>query len=164
MVILLMGVAGCGKTTVGKELARILSCPFFDADDFHTVANREKMKRGQALTDIDRKPWLKVLSDLIRDWEADGKNLVLACSALRKKYRTRLSRNGKIHFVFLKGTFTLICERLKNRKGHYFNPELLESQFEELEEPTDAIVVEISQDVDTIVWQLKQKYDFSRSR
>ncbi len=164
MVILLMGVAGSGKTTVGKKLAQALSCPFFDADDFHSPESREKMSQGLALTDSDRAPWLEKLSGFIQEWNKTQKFTVLACSALKQKYRIQLFGNVKILFVFLKGSPNLIRERLRNRKGHYFNPGLLESQFDELEEPEDAIMVDISQEVENIVGMLLQKLDLRGSR
>ena len=145
MILVLMGVSGCGKTTVGKILASQLGWVFYDADDFHPQSNVEKMRAGQALTDEDRWPWLDRLNALLRSSEVGGEDAIMACSALRQVYRDRLAQGCKdVRWRFLKGTFELIQSRLAVRKGHYMNPSLLQSQFATLEEPVDAIVIDIT--------------------
>jgi len=135
MVVVLMGVAGSGKTTVGRLLAAELGWKFYDADDFHPAANVEKMARGVALDDADREPWLETLRDLVRDCLARGESAVLACSALKESYRRHLLVGEGVRLVYLKGDYELISQRLKERRGHYMKPQLLDSQFAALEEP-----------------------------
>jgi carbohydrate kinase (thermoresistant glucokinase family) len=146
-----MGVSGSGKTTIGQKLAEALHCPFYDADDFHPSANKEKMARGEALTDQDREPWLLKLSEEMEKWDRQGPYAVLACSALKQKYRDLLARKVPVRWVYLKGNREVIQKRLEARKGHFFNPALLDSQFSDLEEPLDAIVVNIGKGMDEIV-------------
>ena len=152
MVIVLMGVSGSGKTTIGRALAKSLRWGFSDADDFHSAANVEKMKNGIPLTDEDRKPWLRSIRAAIEQWNRDEPGHVLACSALKGRYREILGRDDpEVKFVYLQGSFDLISQRLKERKGHFFNPALLRSQFEALESPKDALVVDISKDPQEVV-------------
>ena len=152
MIIVIMGVSGSGKTTVGRKLAAALRWDFSDADEFHSPANVEKMKSGVPLTDEDREPWLRSISDAIERWKRDEPGHVLACSALKKRYREALGRNDPdIRFIYLHGGFELISERLKSRKSHFFNPALLRSQFEALEDPEDALVVDVSKEPQEIV-------------
>ncbi len=151
MVIILMGVAGSGKSTIGEMVARALGAPFYDADDFHEPSAREKMKQGSALTDGDREPWLRRLADGIGKWNREGGITVLACSALKQKYRDQLSRSGPVQWVYLKGGKELIRQRLGQRKDHFMDPKLLDSQFDTLEEPKDAIVAEIASEPAKIV-------------
>ncbi|HYP54259.1 MAG TPA: gluconokinase [Pyrinomonadaceae bacterium] len=143
-VIVLMGVAGSGKTTVGRLLARELGWRFYDADDFHPPANVEKMARGVALDDEDRRPWLEALRELVRASLARGSPAVLACSALKEKYRRVLLVDARVRLVYLKGDYELIAERLKNRRGHFMRPHMLEGQFDALEEPERATRVDVS--------------------
>jgi gluconokinase len=155
MIIVIMGVSGSGKTTVGRELAAALRWDFSDADEFHSPANLEKMKSGIPLTDQDREPWLQSIRDAIERWKCDEPGHVLACSALKKRYREVLGRNDPdVRFVYLHGGFELISERLKSRKSHFFNPALLRSQFEALEDPEDALVVDVSKEPKEIVSQI----------
>ena len=135
MVIIICGVAGAGKTTIGQLLAQELAWEFYDADDFHSVANIAKMKSGVPLTDEDRQPWLDKLRELIEQCLVASKNAVLACSALKKAYRDRLRVSEKVKFVFLRGNRRDITEHLRQRREHFMNPALLDSQFEDLEEP-----------------------------
>lgn len=139
-VIIVMGVAGSGKTTVGKLLAEKLHWTFEDADDFHSAANVEKMSAGLALTDEDRNPWLETLRASIKQHLDQGQSMVLACSALKESYRAALQLNDSVCVVYLKGTFELFNERLRNRKGHFMKSKMLQSQFLALEEPVAAIV------------------------
>jgi gluconokinase len=144
MIIIIMGVSGAGKTTVGQALAQKLQWRFADADDFHSAANIAKMHAGIPLTDEDRAPWLESLRNAITAWLAAGENVVLACSALKASYRDLLQVSPKVKFVFLHASFELIAERLAARKGHYMNPDLLRSQFDTLEEPKDTLTVDAS--------------------
>jgi gluconokinase len=152
-----MGVSGSGKTVVGSELAARLGWPFEDADDFHPAANVDKMRRGVPLTDQDREPWLGSLCRAIRQWTADGRDVVLACSALRKSYRDALRAavvdGGCMRVVYLKGRYEEIDRRLRLRGGHFMPESLLQSQFDTLEEPdsAEALVVDISPPVGAIV-------------
>ena len=151
MVIVVMGVSGSGKTTIGEILAERLGWSFFDADNFHSEANKQKMKTGIPLTDEDRMSWLQALQDLIRENDQAGKSIVLACSALKARYRQILSEGAAdVRFVHLQGEKQLIADRLAQRKGHYMNPGLLDSQFEALEVPQDALNVDISGNPDSI--------------
>lgn len=138
MIIIVMGVSGSGKTTVGRLLAGRLGWPFYDGDDFHPVANVAKMSAGLPLTDADRAGWLSALADLLRSRIAEGGSAVLACSALKQSYRRQLSVDSiQVRFVFLKGDYDLILERMKARPGHYMKADMLASQFAALEEPGD---------------------------
>lgn len=147
MIYIIMGVSGCGKTAVGKALAKKLNIPFYDGDDFHPEANKTKMTRGIPLTDEDRKPWLEALSAFLLKHDS----LVLACSALKASYRKALSVSPKVRFIYLKGSEALIRSRLEKRKGHFFDPQLLHSQFEALEEPEDALTVDITPPLDEVI-------------
>jgi len=162
MIIIVMGVSGSGKTTVGELLADRLGCGFSDADDFHPAANVEKMRAGIPLTDDDRWPWLTALRRAIDDWQAAGESRVIACSALKAAYRDRLSPQGDVVFVFLKGSAETIDARLKARKGHYMNPGLLASQLATLEEPNDAIVVDIAPPPAAIADEIMARLDARR--
>jgi len=155
MLYVIMGLSGCGKTTVGQALAERLGCPFHDGDDFHPPENVAKMARGVPLDDADRTPWLAILRRLITDCLASGQSAVLACSALKQNYRDRLGAgNPAVTFVYLSGSFDLIARRMQGRPGHYMKARMLRSQFEALEEPDDAIVIDIDQEVDAIVSQI----------
>lgn len=153
-----MGVAGAGKSTVGAGLARALGWPFFDGDDFHPQANVDKMAAGIPLTDADRWPWLDKLHMLMAEQLASGHSLVLACSALKESYRQHLIVGlGKVQFVYLKGSYDELVSRLGTRRGHYMKPEMLRSQLEVLEEPKDAILVDIELAIVDIVSALVEK-------
>jgi gluconokinase len=144
MIVVLMGVSGCGKTTVGELLARQLGWRFLDADDHHPPENVEKMRAGTPLTDTDRWPWLDRLNRLLRERQAAGEHVILGCSALRQAYRERLARDlNEVRWVYLKGSFELIASRLAARQHRYMPSTLLHSQFETLEEPADALTVDI---------------------
>jgi gluconokinase len=152
VVIIVMGVSGSGKTTVGQRLAAALGWRFRDADDFHPPGNIVKMTAGIPLTDEDRAPWLAVLRELLENTLAAGESLVLACSALRRSYRERLTVDAaRQRWVYLRAPRELIAERLKARLGHYMPAALLDSQLAALEVPEDALVVEATADPDTLV-------------
>lgn len=150
MVVIVMGVSGSGKTTVGKALAQKMSVPFFDADDFHPSDNVAKMKSGQPLNDEDRKPWLEAMAGKIAEWKK-GVGAVLACSALKRSYRGILDADGSAFWVHLRGDKELILERMKARTGHYMPPALLDSQFAALEEPEGVLVLDIRHSPEELV-------------
>jgi len=158
MIIIVMGVSGSGKTTVGKALASALETPFYDADDFHQKKNIAKMEQGIPLQDLDRKSWLETLSKNLTQWEA-ATGAVLACSALKEMYRTALNSgvNNDITWVYLYGRSELIKERMAGRKGHYLKPELLDSQLADLEPPQYGWHFNISSSVDHIVKSILDK-------
>jgi gluconokinase len=152
-----MGPAGSGKTTVGKLLAAQLGWDFFDADNFHSAANIEKMSRGIPLHDEDRIPWLESIRKAMLQWDAQGRNAVLACSALKRSYRERLLINSNVKLVYLKGSFELFRERLRARKGHYAGEQILAGQFADLEEPADANTIDAAQSPEQIVAEIRER-------
>jgi gluconokinase len=154
MTVVIMGVCGCGKTTIGRALADELGWDFLDADEYHPEANVAKMAAGAALTDDDRWPWLDRLSHELRTLHARGRNAILACSALRQIYRDRLAAAGELKWVYLKGDLATIEPRLASRRGHFMPSSLLASQFAALEEPAAAMVVDIRQSIATQVAQI----------
>lgn len=156
MIIVLMGVTGAGKTTVGLLLAKQLNWQFADADDFHPAANIDKMRRGIPLTDGDREPWLEALRTAILRWVNERKNVVLACSALKQQYRERLQIGPEIKLVYLKGSYDLIFSRLQNRHGHFATAAILAGQFADLEEPSDAFIVSAADSPEQIVTSIRQ--------
>jgi gluconokinase len=151
MIVAVMGVTGSGKTTVGSLLAKRLHWEFADADDFHSAANKDKMHRGIPLTDADRMPWLAAIHEKLVQTALEHCNLVLGCSALKRSYREQLFRGVAVQLVYLKGSYELIDERLHERKGHFADDKILAAQFADLEEPTDAMVVDIHPDPERIV-------------
>jgi gluconokinase len=157
VIVLVMGPAGSGKTTVGKLLAAQLGWDFFDADNFHSAANIEKMARGIPLHDEDRIPWLNSIREAMLQWDAQGRNAVLACSALKRSYRERLLINSNVKLVYLKGSFELFRERLRARKGHYAGEQILAGQFADLEEPPDAITIDAAQSPEQIVAEIRTR-------
>jgi gluconokinase len=158
MLILIMGVTGSGKTTVGTRLASVLGWDFADADDFHSPDNVAKMGSGIPLTDEDRGPWLNDLQAFVRRSALHGRNLVLACSALKASYRNLLCAAGsQTSIVYLKADRSLIIERLSQRKGHYMPASLIESQFQDLEAPNDAIMLPADWRPDQIVAAMRAR-------
>lgn len=155
MVILLMGVTGSGKTTVGQTLAKSLQWQFADADDYHPSANVAKMRAGIPLNDADRAPWLAALRAEIDKWQGNGTNAVLACSALKQAYRDELVVDSDVKLVYLRGSQELIDDRLKKRHGHYMDPRLLPSQFAALEEPGNALAIDVDASVAEIVSRIR---------
>jgi len=158
MLIVVMGVSGVGKSTVGAELARRLRCDFIDADDYHSHENIKKMSEGHPLTDEDRGPWLQTLHRLLKDYQAKDQDVVLACSALKQRYRDAIDDQLPVTWVYLKSPEEDIRERLAHRVGHFANPKLLRSQLEILEEPSNAITIQVrgnpTEEVDQIIPQL----------
>jgi gluconokinase len=160
MVIIICGVASTGKTTVGQLLARQLGWQFYDGDNFHSPANIKKMRSGIPLTDEDRQPWLERLRELIERCLRAEQNAVLASSALKKKYRDYLRVSDDVKLVFLRGDFSLVAQRLAKRAGHFFNPELLRSQFADLEEPQrseHAVVLEIGRSPTELAAEIRSR-------
>lgn len=154
---ILMGVSGSGKSSVGKALAESLGWGFYDADDFHPPENVAKMASGLPLDDSDRAPWLTALHDLISSSLQRNKSGVLACSALKERYRQQLMEgNEGVQLVYLKGSYDLIWSRMIARKEHYMKPHMLQSQFEALEEPSNALTIEISVSVHEIIQEILQ--------
>jgi gluconokinase len=157
MVLVVMGVSGAGKTTVGQELARQLECPFIEGDDHHPEANVDKMSRGIPLTDADREPWLTALHRIIHRHLSAGETAVVVCSALKESYRCRLAaQNSGVRFIYLKGSIELFRPRLQSRVDHYMKANLLASQFADLEEPLNALQVNASLPPAAIVKRILQ--------
>jgi len=164
---IVFGVSGAGKTTIGKLLAQELGWRFYEADDFHSRANIEKMHRGIPLNDEDRWPWLESLRQLIERSLEAGENAVLACSALKRAYRERLRVSDEVKFVFLRGDYALIEKQLRRRHGHFMNPELLRSQFADLEEPKpdeDVLTIELGRFPQELVEEIKAKLHLAGKR
>lgn len=148
MIVVLMGVSGSGKSTIGAALARELGWPLIDADDLHPPENVAKMAAGIPLTDDDRWPWLDRIVEALLEATADGGNVILACSALKQRYRDRLAAAGDVRFVYLRGDFDTIAARVAARQHRYMPATLLGSQFDALEPPNDAIDVDVTASVD----------------
>jgi gluconokinase len=163
VILVVMGVCGCGKSTVGEALAKSLGWPFLDADEFHPPANVAKMASGVPLTDDDRWPWLDRIADELRSILARGGSAVLACSALRQSYRDRLARAGDVRFVHLAGDYATIAERLAARTHRYMPATLLDSQFAALEPPMDALVIDVAQGVDRQIAQVVAAFHLQRN-
>jgi gluconokinase len=160
VTIIIFGVSGAGKTTVGNLLARELGWHFLEADDFHPAANIEKMRSGHQLTDENRWPWLERLRQQIERSLAAGEDAVLASSALKRANRDRLRVSEEVKFVFLRGDYALIEKQLRSRHGHFMNPELLQSQFNDLEEPQPneiVLTIELGPTPQEIVEEIEAK-------
>jgi len=143
-MVIVMGVSGCGKSTVGQALAASLGWPFFDADDYHPEGNIRKMANGLPLTDEDRAPWLERLRDVLASEHAAGRSAVLACSALKERYRDVLRTAApEVRFVYLCGTRDEVLQLMSRRTGHFMKPGMLESQFAALEPPRDALSIPV---------------------
>jgi len=155
MIIILMGVSGSGKTTVGKALAKALSLTFYDGDDFHPQKNIQKMTEAIPLNDEDRQPWLEILATNIQKWEIDG-GAVLACSALKESYRKILLSKTKVHWIYLTAGYEAIYERMKNRT-HFMKPSMLQSQFDTLEVPTYGMHIDATLPPNEIVSKIIRK-------
>ncbi|AXE99554.1 MULTISPECIES: gluconokinase [Paraburkholderia] len=161
MILIAMGVSGAGKTRIGEMLAERLKCSFTDGDAFHSAANKEKMHNGIPLTDDDRWPWLRTIRAAIEEKQAANEDAVFTCSSLKRSYRDILRAGDKdVCFVYLKGSQEVLQERLQTRTGHFFDPSLLQSQLDTLEEPGDdeAITVSIELTPEEIVEETLSKF------
>jgi carbohydrate kinase (thermoresistant glucokinase family) len=153
-----MGVAGSGKTTIGQALSAKTSIPFFDADDFHSLANKEKMRAGKPLDDEDRKEWLHAINQLAIN-ESGNRGAIIACSALKERYRLLLTEGiTEARFVFLQGNFDLLLDRIKARKGHFMPDTLLQSQFDTLEPPANALKIDVTRPAHEVVELIQQEF------
>jgi gluconokinase len=162
MIIVLMGTTGAGKTTVGRLLAARLGFQFEDADDFHSASNVDKMRRGVPLEDADRADWLAAIDEAMRQWARDGRNVVFACSLLKRAYRERVYHGPGTALVYLRASYEEIHRRLRTRVGHFADERLLASQFAILEEPSDAIVVDATRAPEEIVEDVCRALDANR--
>lgn len=167
MIVIVFGVSGAGKTTIGKLLGQEVGWHFYEADDFHSWANIEKMRRGIPLTDSDRWPWLESLRQLIERSLEAGENAVLACSALKHAYLERLRVSDEVKFVFLREDYALIEKQLRRRHGHFMNPELLRTQFADLEEPKpdeDVLTIDLGHTPQEIVDEIKTNLHLTKKQ
>ncbi len=156
MKIYLVGISCVGKTTIGKLLSQKIEIPFFDGDDFHSTANKEKMKSGKPLNDNDRKEWLWEINKMAKE-QAKVKGAVIACSALKEKYRSILSEGmAEPVWIFLQGSYDEVYERMKKRNDHYMPVQLLSTQFESLEIPANAFTIDIKNDPQAIIAKIYQ--------
>jgi gluconokinase len=166
MIIIIFGVSGAGKTTIGKLLARELGWRFVEADDFHPAANIEKMWSGHPLTDEDRWPWLDCLRKQIEQLVSSGENAVLACSALKRAYRDRLRVSDEVKFVFLRGNYALVETQIRSRHRHFMDASLLQSQFDDLEEPQpdeNVLAVELGSTPEKIIGKIEAEMHLTAS-
>jgi gluconokinase len=156
VIVILTGVAGAGKTTIGARLARELGWKFYDGDDLHPPANIEKMRRGEPLDDRDRAPWLAAVREIIRRGVERGENAIVACSALKEAYRTMLRVAPEVVFIYLRVEPPLAEKRMERRGGHFMDPTLAKSQFAALEEPADALTIDAALPPEEIVKEIRR--------
>jgi len=161
VIAIIMGTTGAGKTTIGTMLAAQLNWQFTDADTFHPPANIEKMSHGTPLNDADRAPWLEAMRKAILEWIGAGKNVVLACSALKRAYRDELRPGPEVRIIYLKGDYALFAERIHHRHGHFAGEGILAGQFADLEEPADAITIDAAQLPEQIVAEIRKRLALS---
>ncbi len=161
MILLLMGVTGSGKTTVGKLLAQRLDWPFLDADDYHPAENIAKMRRGVPLTDADREPWLAAIHAELLQLAAKNQDAVLACSALKQSYRETLAAGLDLRICYLKATYSEVAARLQSRTGHFAGEAILAGQFADLEEPRGALVPRVRDTAEEIVEDVVRRLQLS---
>ncbi len=154
MIVVVMGVSGSGKSTIGKMLATVLNCSFQEGDALHSAANIAKMSCGTPLTDEDREPWLAAIHSHIRDFVGRGEDLVVACSALKRQYRESLATGVPVTWVYLQASKDLIRSRIVRRTSHFMKADMLDSQFAILEEPSGAIVADAAERPDVVVRQI----------
>lgn len=159
--MVVMGVTGAGKTTIGRLLAAQLGWPFADADQFHPQANVEKMSRGITLTDADREPWLAAMRSAIQQWISRNESAVLACSALKRSYRSELMVGPEVRFVYLRGDYETVARQLRMRHGHFATEAILADQFATLEEPENVVVVDVGRDPDLMVKEIRAQIGLS---
>lgn len=157
MVIVLMGVSASGKTTIGVQLSEELGWKFYDGDDYHTPANIQKMSEGEPLTDADRQPWLESLRALVLRCLEDEEDAVLACSALKRSYRDLLLIDERVKLIYLKGSYSLIKERMEKRERHFMKSKMLDSQFKALEEPDSQAAIDISQPPPEVIQEIRRR-------
>ncbi|MDJ0510743.1 MAG: gluconokinase [Crocosphaera sp.] len=163
MIYLIMGVSGSGKTTIGKALSQELGYPFYDADDFHPPENIAKMSQGIPLNDSERLPWLLAIKSVINEHQQLQKNAVITCSALKQSYRNLLEQKTKnIIWIYLKGSYPTILKRLQKRAGHFMKDKMLMSQFKTLEEPKNAVIIDINLSVEEILEEIIHQTDERR--
>jgi gluconokinase len=157
VIAIIMGATGAGKTTIGTMFAAQLNWEFADADTFHPPANIDKMSRGIPLNDADRAPWLEAMRKAILEWIAAGKNVVLACSALKRAYRDALCPSPEVKIIYLKGDYALFAERIRHRHGHFAGEQILAGQFTDLEEPADAVTIDAAMSPQQIVAEIRKR-------
>jgi gluconokinase len=161
LIVVVMGVTGAGKTTIGRLLAAQLGWPFADADQFHPKANVEKMSRGITLTDADREPWLAAMRSAIQQWISRNESAVLACSALKRSYRSELMVGPEVRFVYLRGDYETVARQLRMRHGHFATEAILADQFATLEEPENVVVLDVGRDPDLMVKEIRAQIGLS---
>jgi gluconokinase len=161
LIVVVMGVTGAGKTTIGELLAAQMRWHFADADQFHPKSNVEKMSRGVALTDADRVPWLAAMRSAIQQWISQNRSAVLACSALKQAYRDELTVGPEVRLVYLRGNYDVVAHQLHMRHGHFATEAILADQFATLEEPKDAVVIDIGRDPESMVKQIRAQLDLT---
>ena len=160
MIVIIMGVSGCGKTTLGEKSAEKLGWPYLEADSFHPEANIQKMSSGHPLNDDDRWPWLAAIRERIGEFQRSGESAVFTCSALKESYRRFLGEglSEPVEWVYLRGTYETIHERMASRKNHYFKADMLKSQFADLEEPEYGLILDIDKPLEEKIQLLVDRF------